>query len=39
MAVSSAKERGLITEVPKGTAKLLHPAGFDLQEELDVELR
>jgi hypothetical protein len=35
-AVTSAKERGLILEHPKGPAKLLYPAGRDIQEGLDV---
>jgi hypothetical protein len=34
-AVSSAKDRGLI-EVPKGSAKLLYPAGSEPQEQFDV---
>jgi hypothetical protein len=34
--VTSAKERGLILEHPKGPAKLLYPAGRDIQEGLDV---
>jgi hypothetical protein len=35
-AVSTAKERSLIVERPKGSAKLLYPSGWEFQDELDV---